>query len=88
LSDRLFERNFLFMVAGQAMLMFGTAILKFTLSLYILDITGSAAIFGTIMALTVIPTIFLSPFGGILADRFNKRNMMVILAGSYAVIAL
>ena len=32
-----------------------------------------------LLALSMIPTILLSPFGGILADRANRRNIMVAL---------
>jgi len=58
--QKLFTRNFIFLTIGQAVSMFGTAILKFTISLYILDLTGSAAIFGTVTAISSIPPIFLS----------------------------
>ena len=42
-SDRLFSRDFTLMVAGQIISLFGNAILRFALSLYVLDTTGSAA---------------------------------------------
>jgi len=86
--QKLFTRNFIFITIGQAVSMFGTAILKFTVSLYILDLTGSAAVFGTVTAISSIPPIFLSPLGGVLVDRKNKRNMMVALDFSYGVIAV
>ena len=85
---KIFTRNFTFITIGQAVSMFGTAILKFTISLYILDITGSAAVFGTVTAISLIPQFFLSPLGGVLADRKNKRNMMVALDFSYGLIAI
>ena len=47
-SDRLFSRDFTLMVAGQIISLFGNAILRFALSLYVLDTTGSAAVFGGI----------------------------------------
>ena len=42
-SDRLFSRDFTLMVAGQIISLFGNAILRFALSLYELDTTGSEA---------------------------------------------
>lgn len=78
-TEKLFTKNFTLMVLGQIISLFGNSILRFTLSLYVLDTTGSAAIFGTILAISMIPTVLLSPFGGILADRVNRRNIMVIL---------
>ena len=68
-SDRLFSRDFTLMVAGQIISLFGNAILRFALSLYVLDTTGSAAVFGGILAVSMVPTILCSPLGGVLADR-------------------
>lgn len=79
MKERLFKKDFTLIVIGQIISLFGNTILRFALSMIILDITGSVAIFGTILAISIIPTILLSTFGGILADRVNKRNIMVIL---------
>src|SRR5699024_2123670 len=57
----------------------GNNTLKFALSMYVLERTGSASVFAGLLALSMIPTILLSPFGGILADRANRRNIMVAL---------
>ena len=76
---KLFHRNFCLMIIGQIISLFGNAILRFALSMYVLDLTGSAAAFGTILAVSMIPTVLLSPVGGIIADRINRRNIMVAL---------
>ena len=68
--------------------MFGTVLLKFTVSLLILDLTSSAALFGTITAISYLPPVFLSPIGGIIADRNNKRNLMIALDSLYGIIAV
>ena len=89
---KLFHRNFSLMIIGQIISLFGNAILRFALSMYVLDLTGSAAAFGTILAVSMIPTVLLSPVGGIIADRINRRNIMVALdfttAGLIAVFTL
>ena len=76
---KLFNRNFVLVVIGQIISLFGNAILRFALPLYLLDETGSSVIFGSVMAFSFIPMVILSPIGGMLADRLNKRNIMVIL---------
>ena len=53
--------------------------MKLALSMYVLEATGSAAIFAGILSVATIPTILLSPLGGILADRADRRNIMVAL---------
>lgn len=79
MKQPLFTANFTLLILGQVSSLFGNYILKFALSMYVLEVTGSAAIFAGILALSTIPTIILSPLGGILADRANRRNIMVIL---------
>ncbi|MCC0635764.1 MFS transporter [Clostridioides sp. ES-S-0001-02] len=83
-----FNKNFNLMVLGQIISLFGASILKFALSLYILDMTGKAGIFATILAVSSIPIIICSPIGGAIADKFNKRNLMVIFDFSSSLTVL
>lgn len=76
---KLMNRNFTLMVIGQIISLFGNSILRFSLSLYVLDTTGSATIFASILAISVIPTILLAPIGGILADRVSRKHIMLVL---------
>lgn len=76
---KLFSRNFTLLILGQISSLSANTILRFALSMYILDLTGSAAVFAGLLGISMIPTILLSPFGGILADRANRRNIMVAL---------
>ncbi len=62
--------------------------MKLALSMYVLEVTGSAAIFAGILSAATIPTIVLSPLGGILADRADRRNIMVALDGLTGVSVL
>lgn len=77
-NTALFNRNFTLMVIGQIVSILGSALLRFALSTYVLDITGRADIFATLLAISIIPSIVLSPIGGAIADRFNRRNLMVL----------
>ena len=79
MKERLFTKNFALLVLGQLTSLFGNFILKLALSMYVLEVTGSAVIFAGILSVATIPTIILSPFGGILADRADRRNIMVAL---------
>lgn len=81
MKQRLFTRNFTLLILGQASSLFGNYILRLALSMYVLEVTGSAAVFAGILSAAVIPTILLSPFGGILADRADKRKLMAGLDG-------
>ena len=85
----LFQKDFTLVVIGQIISLFGNAILRFALPLYLLRETGSPSLFGAVTACSFIPMIIFSLFGGVLADRVNKRNIMVILDfGTAAIIAV
>lgn len=79
MEKKLFTKNFTLLVLGQASSLFGNYILRLALSMYVLEVTGSAAVFAGILSIATIPTILLSPIGGILADRADRRNVMVAL---------
>ncbi len=79
MKQKLFTRNFTFLILGQVSSLIGNLTLKFALSMYVLEQTGSASVFAGILAVAMLPTILLSPLGGILADRANRRNIMVAL---------
>lgn len=83
-----FGRDFLLVVIGQIISLFGNAILRFALPLYLLRQTGSPALFGVVTACSFAPMVVLSMAGGVLADRVNKRNIMVGLDFSTAAIIL
>ena len=79
MKQRLFTKNFTLLVLGQISSLFGNYILRLALSMYVLEATGSAAVFAGILSVATVPTILLSPLGGILADRADRRKIMVAL---------
>lgn len=84
----LFRRDFSLVVIGQVISLFGNAILRFALPLYLLRQTGSPALFGAVGAAAFVPAVLCAPIGGVVADRVNKRNIMVILDFSTAGLIL
>jgi len=86
-QKRLWSKDFSLVVIGQIISLFGSAILRFALSLYVLDITGREDIFAIFYAISNVP-LLLSPLGGAIADRFNRRNLMVIYDFSSSLIVL
>lgn len=84
----LFRRDFTLVVLGQIVSLFGNAILRFALPLYLLRQTESPALFGAVGAAAFIPAVLCAPIGGVAADRVNKRNIMVVLDFSTAGLIL
>ena len=91
MSTNLFSKNFTILIVGQIISLFGSSIQRFAMSLYVLDLTGSATIFATILAISIIPIILVSPLAGSLADRLNKKKLMIlldVLSGSLLLVYL
>lgn len=79
MQEKLFSKDFTMVVIGQVISLFGNAAIRFVLPLYLLNQTGSAMLYGIVTACAFIPSVLLSPVGGIVADRVNKKNIMVVL---------
>lgn len=60
---RLFKRDFTMVAIGQVISLFGNAILRFALPLYLLRETDSSSLFGIVTACSFIPMIIFSLLG-------------------------
>ena len=87
-ANTIHSKNFILVAIGRVVSAFGNQILRYALPLYLLIQTGSSALFGSIMAVSFIPMILLFPIGGIIADRLNKRNIMLVVDLCTAVLIL
>ncbi len=73
------NKNFFILIFGQVISIIGNSTLNFVLGLYLLETSGSATTFGISAALAALPWAIFGPIGGMLADKYNKKNIMVIL---------
>ena len=73
------NKNFIIIVLGQIISLFGNAIQRFSMSLYLLEFTGSTATFANILAISTIPYIVFAPIAGRLSDKVNRKKIMVYL---------
>ena len=88
MKEKLFSRDFTMVVIGQIISLFGNNVLRYALPLYLLNKTHSASLFGLVSACSFIPMVVLAPVGGLVADRVNKRNVMVCLDFATAAIVV
>jgi len=78
-------RAFLAMWAGQSISLIGTGMYAFAVGVWVYERTHSATLFGLILFFEMLPGVFIAPYVGILADRVNKRLLM--LYGNVGMIA-
>jgi MFS family permease len=73
---------------GQATSLIGTWMQSAAQAWLVLSLTGSAAALGGIVALQALPVLLLAPYGGVIADRVDKRRLMVVLQTAMGLQAL
>ena len=74
--------------SGQAVSLIGTWMQMTAQSWLVLTLTHSSTALGVIVALQTLPVLLLGPYGGVIADRVDKRRMMIALQSAMGVQAL
>ena len=70
-------RNYRLYFVSQIISFSGTWTQSIALAWLVLELTGSGTALGTVMAMQFLPTLLLAPIGGMLADRFEKRRLII-----------
>lgn len=71
-------RAFITILIGELISMVGSGLTGFAMAVYIFQQTGQATPFAITVLFTSLPPILLAPFAGSLADRWNRRLIMII----------
>ncbi|HFF1838413.1 MFS transporter [Bacillus cereus] len=72
-------RNICLYSIAKTVSLFGSSIYSFALGLYVLQITGSALNFAITLILGTIPMIVMNPFAGVIADKVDKKKLVVCM---------
>lgn len=81
-------RNFRLYYWGQAVSMSGSWMQTVALGWLALQISGSGVQLGLVVALQFLPLLFLGPYGGVIADRFDKRKTFMRAQAAFSALAL
>lgn len=77
LTQQRVGKDFHLVIIGQIISVFGSALVRFVLSLYVLELTGRTDLFATMFAFSNLP-LLLAPIGSVLADRFQRTSLMIL----------
>ena len=69
--------RFMLLWSGELISAIGSGLTSFGLSVYVFERTGSAANMGLVALLAFLPTLLLSAPAGVLADRYDRRLLMM-----------
>lgn len=88
--EKKINKNLLLLLLGRMISDMGTGIQIVIMPLYIIDAGGSASTVGLFSFLSLMPTLLVYPFAGVLGDRMNRKIIMVAtdLASAVAILGL
>ena len=72
------SRNYRLFMAGQSVSLVGTWMQQVAMSWLVYRLTGSAFLLGVVGFTSQIPTFLLAPVAGVLADRWNRRRLLIL----------
>ena len=75
----LWNRNFLLLWQGQLVSSLGDNFYAIALGFWVLGKTGSTGLMGTLMAVSTLPRVLISPFAGVWVDRSERRSLLIAM---------
>jgi MFS family permease len=81
------HRNFQLFFAGQLISLIGTWMQTVAQSWLVYRLTGSALLLGMVGFASQIPVFIMAPVGGIVADRFNRRRVVIATQTASMILA-
>src|SRR6476659_2516347 len=81
-------RNYRLYFTGQGISLCGTWMQTVAQGLLVLKLTGSGTELGLITAVQSIPILLFGPYGGVIADRFDKRTILYLTQAPCSVLGL
>lgn len=72
------RRNFFTLWSGQAVSHFGSSLVQFALVWWLTWTTGSATVLAIATLFALLPAVLLGPVAGVVADRYNRRVVMLV----------
>ena len=82
------RKNIAYFLVGQGLSLFGSMVVYYAILWHITLSTGSGVMMMWFIIAGTLPLLFTSPFGGVLADRFNKKHLINIADGTIAIVTL
>jgi MFS family permease len=78
-GPKLWNLNFSLLWNGQLVSALGDTVYAIALGFWVLAVTGSTALMGTLMAASSLPRILVSPFAGVVVDRSDRKSLLIIM---------
>lgn len=78
-KESIWTKGFFLLWQGQLVSTLGDAAYSIALGFWVLKITGSAAVMGTLMAVSALTGVIISPFAGVWIERLNRKKLLIAM---------
>lgn len=85
-KEGLWNRNFFLLWQGQLVSSLGDIVYEIALGFWVLAVTGSPALMGTLMAASILPRVIIGPLGGVWVDRSDRKLLIVLMDAARGII--
>lgn len=82
------KKNIILFLASQTISLFGSSLVQYAIMWYITLETQSGVMMTIYIICGFLPTFFLSPFAGVWADRYHRKNLIMLSDSMIAVVTL
>jgi DHA3 family macrolide efflux protein-like MFS transporter len=82
------KQNVSFFLTGQAITLFGSMLVQYAIMWHITLATQSGAAMTLYIIVGILPMFFMSPFGGVWSDRYNRKHLINLADGGIALATL
>ncbi|MFO7978719.1 MAG: MFS transporter [Bacteroidales bacterium] len=79
--------NYRLYYGGQSISLIGVWVQNIAMGWLVYRLTGSALLLGTVAFFQQIPSLFITPFAGVLADRMNRQRVIILSQAAAMVVA-
>ncbi|NLC84879.1 MAG: MFS transporter [Ruminococcaceae bacterium] len=84
----LWLQQFMLVLVGQGFSLLGSGLVQFAIIWWLTRETGSAIVLTAAAIFGLLPMILISPFAGAIADRVNRKTILMVADGFVALISL
>ena len=81
-------KNYMFFFYGQLFSLLGSTVVFFVIFVWITDVTGNPLMLSLASFINLIPTLILFPITGVLADRYDRKKIILIADSTQAFLTV
>jgi len=82
------KKDLAIFMGGQTLSLFGSMLVQYAITWYITMTTQSGAMMTISIVCGIMPTFFISPFGGVWADRYDRKKLIALADTAIALTTL